>query len=82
MKNLKSTIVIVLFGALLASCIKCYEPPAACELNPDSGPCEALFERYYYDQEIGKCRMFYWGGCEGIVPFETLEECEICCDDK
>lgn len=82
MKNLKSAIVLVLFGALLTGCIKCYETPANCELAPDAGPCEALIERYYYDQETGECKMFHWGGCDGVVPFETLEECEICSDDK
>lgn len=83
MKNLKYPFIVVLFGALLTGCvIKCYELPSACELTPDPGPCEALIERYFYNQETGECEMFHWGGCEGVVPFETLEECEACADDR
>ena len=26
----------------------------------------------------GKCKEFTWGGCDGIVPFDTMEECEKC----
>lgn len=22
------------------------------------------------------CEMFHWGGCDGVVPFDTLDECE------
>lgn len=50
----------------------------ACELIPDSGPCEAAMPRYYFDQEEQKCKEFLWGGCEGTVPFDTLEACQVC----
>jgi len=36
--------------------------------------------KYYYDEEEKKCKEFIWGGCDGVVPFETLEECEEQCD--
>ena len=49
-----------------------------CGLIPDSGPCEAAIVRYYFDQEEQKCTEFIWGGCDGVVPFETLEECLQC----
>lgn len=49
-----------------------------CTLVPNVGPCNAAFPRYYYDQEEGQCKQFIWGGCDGVVPFETLEECEAC----
>ncbi|MBA4146415.1 MAG: proteinase inhibitor I4 serpin, partial [Cytophaga sp.] len=26
-----------------------------------------------------KCKEFIWGGCGGVVPFETLEECKGGC---
>jgi hypothetical protein len=54
-----------------ASCIKC-------ELIPEVGPCDAAFPRYYYDQDSMKCKAFIWGGCSGVVPFETLQECLDC----
>ena len=50
----------------------------SCTLTPDAGPCEAYKPRYYFDQTEGKCKEFIWGGCHGVVPFETLVECENC----
>ncbi len=49
-----------------------------CELEPMVGPCNAAIPRYYFDQEENMCKQFIWGGCAGVVPFETLEECEAC----
>ncbi len=49
-----------------------------CKLEPQVGPCNAAFSRYYFDQEENKCKVFTWGGCNGVVPFETLEDCELC----
>ncbi|MDT0606781.1 BPTI/Kunitz domain-containing protein [Croceitalea rosinachiae] len=51
-----------------------------CELLPDSGPCFAAFTKYYFDKEEQACKEFIWGGCEGVVPFDTLEECKVCED--
>lgn len=44
-------------------------------LVPDPGPCEAAMPRYYYDPATRVCTEFLWGGCGGVVPFETMEEC-------
>ncbi len=52
-----------------------------CSLKPDPGPCKALFERYYYDPVSKTCKAFFWGGCGGVVPFETEEECKKCLED-
>ena len=52
-----------------------------CELVPDPGPCEAAFPKYYYDSETGKCEEFLWGGCDGVVPFHTMEDCRTCLSD-
>ena len=49
-----------------------------CSLEPNVGPCNAAFVRYYFDTAEGKCKEFTWGGCAGVVPFETLEECQAC----
>lgn len=51
---------------------------SACQLAPETGNCYALITRYYYDQEEGECKAFNWGGCEGVVPFDTMEDCKIC----
>jgi hypothetical protein len=50
-----------------------------CSMKPEPGPCKALFERYYYEEKRKVCRPFFWGGCNGAVPFETMAECEQAC---
>ncbi|MGB1104421.1 MAG: BPTI/Kunitz domain-containing protein [Crocinitomicaceae bacterium] len=73
--------IFYLVAALVSfttGCIKCNEPIPACELEPDSGPCEAYIPKYYYDSASGECKEFIWGGCDGTVPFDTMEECESC----
>jgi len=56
-------------------------PPgmAMCLKAPDRGPCKAAMERYYFDPETGTCKAFMWGGCQGSVPFETMEACKDTC---
>lgn len=74
-------------AALLAATTSCQsekdspEPatqPVACTLVPDAGMCNAAFVRYYYDPKDKKCKPFTWGGCNGVVPFTTLQECQDC----
>ena len=52
---------------------------SACLLVPDPGLCMAAFPRFYYDNDTEKCTEFMWGGCGGVVPFETIEECKNAC---
>ena len=51
-----------------------------CDLDPDPGPCLAAFEAYYFNDDTGQCEVTWWGGCAGIVPFWTLEECQNACE--
>ncbi len=51
----------------------------SCLVRPDPGPCRAAKPAYYYDYQTDSCRQFLWGGCEGRVPFETLEQCLRMC---
>jgi hypothetical protein len=55
------------------------EERAQCRKVPDKGPCKALFERFYFDPASKSCKAFFWGGCQGEVPFETRENCEKTC---
>lgn len=48
----------------------------ACTLSPDPGMCFAAIQMYYFNQETQQCEDFTWGGCGGVVPFESLSECE------
>jgi hypothetical protein len=50
-----------------------------CQLVPDPGPCEEPVKKYYFDTKTKSCRPFLWGGCGGIVPFESMDECEQEC---
>jgi len=47
-----------------------------CRQWADAGPCRDFVVRWYYDQELGDCLQFMYGGCEGNVnQFETKEDC-------
>lgn len=71
------TVLLVLhLGSCAEDCIK----SSKCKLEPDPGFCKAYFPKYYYDPDKKKCEEFIWGGCDGVVPFDTIEECEKKCD--
>lgn len=45
------------------------------------GPCKQRFEKYYFDQNIKKCRPFIYGGCNGNANnFINLKECQNNCE--
>lgn len=69
---------LLLFVFTQYGCVKDCSKSNSCELQPETGNCEALIPKYYFDQEEGKCKEFIWGGCEGVVPFDSMEECEDC----
>ncbi len=39
--------------------------PVLCSLPAETGMCRALYERWFYDDNDGRCRLFTWGGCGG-----------------
>ena len=49
-------------------------------LESDSGECEAAIPMYYFNVQSQQCDMFLWGGCDGVVPFESLEGCQNACE--
>ncbi|MCH2022241.1 MAG: BPTI/Kunitz domain-containing protein [Saprospiraceae bacterium] len=49
---------------------------SACYLVPDIGPCFGAITKYYYDSNTNNCQSFI---CDGVVPFNTLQECENNC---
>ena len=71
MKN-ENTMLDVFKNTLLRSGIRC-------ELKPDPGPCRAAIPKYYFDKKSKECKEFIWGGCNGVVPFNTLNECKDAC---
>lgn len=45
--------------------------------------CEALFYKYFYNSETGKCEQFIYGGCGGNENrFATQQGCEEYCIRK
>ena len=81
MKKLMLTLLAFVGMSLFSACDEC-DPPEDCALEPNSGPCQAAIPKWYFDKQEGKCKQFYWGGCGGVVPFDTEEECKACeCED-
>lgn len=50
-----------------------------CTMVPEKGPCKAIFWKYHYDPKSNSCKEFMYGGCDGVVPFDTKEDCEKFC---
>ena len=67
---------------LLRSVRYSFQEIQACYYIPHIGPCDAAFLRYYYDHEENECLEFTWGGCGGLVPFVSLEDCESSCNES
>lgn len=82
--------IFLLFSlvALLSACSNADTPEEivnlrdACKLQPDPGPCKARMEKFYYDTKTESCSVFYYGGCQGVVPFDTLSTCQSHCESK
>jgi hypothetical protein len=77
---------VTVAGSDKADLLKAIDPPRAkenlpekCRLKPDRGLCKGLFWKYHFDQKSAACKEFMYGGCDGVVPFETREECELAC---
>ena len=70
------------FIDILRSVRYSFQEIQACYYIPHTGPCDAAFLRFYYDREENECSEFTWGGCGGLVPFETMEDCESSCNDS
>ena len=68
---------IILFVFFLSQC-GTNSCETKCSLIPEQGTCKALIPKYYFDNQDKECKEFIWGGCDGVVPFETLIECEEC----
>jgi hypothetical protein len=77
---MKKLALSAFISILLVNChdVQECEKSERCDLVPDPGLCKAYFPKYYFDKADGTCKEFIWGGCNGVVPFETMEECKQC----
>lgn len=82
MKGILLLWTVVAGTMLLTQCKKDCIKSDRCGLKPDAGVCLAAMPRYYYDKKENTCKQFIWGGCGGVVPFDTMEECEKQCGCK
>ncbi|KAH7941211.1 hypothetical protein HPB49_011097 [Dermacentor silvarum] len=63
-----------------ASCAPETEYEAKCLARPETGPCRAHMVMWAYDAELGHCKTFVYGGCDGNANrYRTQEECEATC---
>ncbi|XP_015225011.1 PREDICTED: papilin-like [Cyprinodon variegatus] len=59
------------------------DPPTqnVCFLPRDEGPCDTWMVRFTYDNSTGKCKEFWYGGCQGNANnFISMEACKKVCD--
>jgi hypothetical protein len=76
---MKSRFILILLSIIAIQCKKDCIESDRCTLDPVAGPCFATITKFYYDSVEKKCKPFTWGGCDGVVPFQTMEECEAGC---
>ena len=51
-----------------------------CSQKRDAGICPGNVPRFYFDKELGRCRLFTYGGCGGNSNnFATQDECVANC---
>jgi hypothetical protein len=56
------------------------ELPVACVAKPKPGNCMGAIPKIYYDFRDNRCKTFYWSGCGGFVPYQTMEACVKECE--
>lgn len=77
---MRSKTLLFLTATLALSACAQKELPEPCYEKPASGQCKAAHKRFYYDERARACKPFIWGGCDGKVPFESLDACKDTCN--
>ncbi|ETN75229.1 Kunitz/Bovine pancreatic trypsin inhibitor domain protein [Necator americanus] len=79
--------IAFLFGFLcLTFGLNTYSYPSSgnvCDLDLETGPCLALFQKYGFNKTAGECVQFTYGGCDGNGNrFDTIAECQKRCPNN
>lgn len=81
--RLTSSLVLTYFMTIaLAAPSPAAELPERCLEKPVNGPCKAMIEKFFFDQQAGTCKPYFYGGCGQPPPFDTLEECRQLCEER
>lgn len=58
-------------------------PVEKCEGVPDpTDRCKGYFQRYYFNQTVGRCVEFIYGGCGNFEGFDDYDQCQTICEQK
>lgn len=76
--SLRTILPLLVTGGTMIGCERDCAKSERCQLQPEGGPCYSLAIKYYYNQSEKRCKSFNYGGCLGVVPFETLAQCQEC----
>lgn len=74
--------VLLITGCVAGPGLTPDDLPISCLDKPDPGPCRASEVRYYYDYREDRCKPFRYGGCQGYVPFDSMQACLAYCGAK
>ncbi|KAL1475695.1 hypothetical protein MTO96_037096 [Rhipicephalus appendiculatus] len=51
-----------------------------CKLEKDTGRCNLIERKWWFNKDSGKCELFYYGGCGGNENrFDEKMDCEEAC---
>jgi len=81
MRTVLSVLLAFLLFAALAAPSTAAGLPERCQEKPVNGPCKAMIEKFFFDQQADKCKPYFYDGCGPVVPFDTLEECRQLCEE-
>jgi hypothetical protein len=57
--------LFLIISCYLAILVNCRKRSAVCEPASETGPCRALFYRFYFNTSTNQCEQFIYGGCGG-----------------
>jgi hypothetical protein len=75
-------LVMILTGCGGGEAVSKDELPVPCVAKPKPGKCKGSIPKIYYDFRENRCKTFYWSGCGGFVPYQTMEACVKECEGR